>query len=161
MTEPQPRRAGPDDVGGLMELRAAMFAAMGTDPGGPEAAWRTSAGDWFATRLATPDGLAAYVVDDPATGRIVSGAAAGYVHWAPGPANPGGLRAELFNVSTLPGWRGHGYARACVEALLGWLREETAVGTVVLSATATGSGIYRALGFTEASHPSMRLTIPR
>jgi hypothetical protein len=29
------------------------------------------------------------------------------------------------------------------------------------AATAEGSGIYRALGFTESSHPAMRLPIPR
>jgi hypothetical protein len=35
------------------------------------------------------------------------------------------------------------------------------VATVALSATAQGSGIYRALCFTDARCPRMRLTVPR
>jgi ribosomal protein S18 acetylase RimI-like enzyme len=71
------------------------------------------------------------------------------------------VAAHLFNVSTMPAWRGRGYARACVDAVVTWVREETTAGTVGLSATAEGSGIYRALGFTEPRYPAMRLAIPR
>jgi ribosomal protein S18 acetylase RimI-like enzyme len=155
------RRAGPEDAAALVELRAAMFEAMGSDPGSPDAPWRAAAGDWFARRLAAPDRFAAFVVAEPATGRVVSGAAAECEDQPPGPWNPTGARAHLFNVSTLPDVRGRGHARDCVAAVMGWLREETTVGTVVLSATAQGSGIYRALGFTEARYPAMRLSIAR
>jgi hypothetical protein len=48
-----------------------------------------------------------------------------------------------------------------VEAVLTWVLEETTAGTVQLAATAAGSGIYRALGFTGSSYPTMRLSIPR
>jgi GNAT superfamily N-acetyltransferase len=62
---------------------------------------------------------------------------------------------------TLPDAQGRGYARACVAAVVAWLREETTVATVALSATAQGNGIYRALGSTDARCPAMRLTVPR
>jgi GNAT superfamily N-acetyltransferase len=144
-----------------VELRAAMFTAMGTDPGGPEAPWRPAAAEWFAEGLAAPDGFAAFLVDDPATGTVVSGAAAVCESQTPGPWNPGGVRALLFNVCTLPGSEGRGYARACVAAVMDRVREETTAGTVQLAATAAGSGIYRALGFTDSRCPTMRLSIPR
>ncbi|TYP89942.1 acetyltransferase (GNAT) family protein [Blastococcus xanthinilyticus] len=155
------RRAGPADAAALVELRAAMFAAMGTDPGPPDAPWRAAALDWFGERLARPDRFAACVVDDPASGRVVSGAAAEVEQHTPNPWNPGGARAELFNVSSLPGSQGRGYARACVAEVLAWVREETTVGTVRLSATPPGFGIYRALGFTETRYPAMRLLLER
>jgi GNAT superfamily N-acetyltransferase len=137
---PGVRRAGPADAAALVELRAAMFTAMGTDPGGPGAHWRPAAAEWFA---------------------VVSGAAAVCESQTPGPWNPGGVRALLFNVCTLPGSEGRGYARTCVAAVMDWVREETTAGTVQLAATAAGSGIYRALGVTDSRYPTMRLSIPR
>jgi GNAT superfamily N-acetyltransferase len=138
-----------------------MFAAMGTDPGGPDAAWRPGAARWFRAALAEPGRFAAFVVDDPSGGGVVSGAAAVCELHTPGPPNPHGAVAHLFNVCTLPGHEGRGYARTCVTAVLDWVREETPAVSVDLAATAAGTGIYRALGFVERNTPTMRLSIPR
>jgi GNAT superfamily N-acetyltransferase len=154
------RRADQDDVGALVELRAAMFAAMG-DPGTPGAAWRSAAARWFADGLTRPDRFAAFVVDDPSGGGVVSGAAAVCELHTPGPTNPDGAVAHLFNVCTLPGHGGSGYARACVVAVLEWVREDTLAASVDLAATAAGSGIYRSLGFVRRDTPTMRLPIAR
>lgn len=153
------RRAGPDDAAAMVELRAAMFAAMGTDPGPAAAPWRSASLGWFAERLASRDRFAAFVVD--VEGWPVSGAAVECEPHSPNPWNPSGLRAELFNVCTLPGYGGRGFGRACVAAVLDWVRAETTAGTVRLSATAAGIGIYRSLGFTEARYPAMRLSVER
>jgi GNAT superfamily N-acetyltransferase len=150
------RRADRGDVEALVELRAAMFAAMG-DRG---AHWRSGAGRWFTDALTRPERFAAFVVDDP-TGGVVSGAAAVCELHTPGPANPHGAVAHLFNVCTLPGHEGRGYARACVVAVLGWVRQETPAASVDLAATAAGSGIYRSLGFVPRDTPTMRLSIAR
>jgi GNAT superfamily N-acetyltransferase len=155
------RRACADDVGALVVLRAVMFTAMGTDPGGPDAPWRASAARWFADALAERDRFAAFVVDDPSGGGVVSGAAVVCDLRTPSPSHPDGLGAHLFNVCTLPGHEGRGYARACVSAVLDWVREATPAATVDLAATTAGSGIYRALGFTESDHPVMRLHLAR
>jgi GNAT superfamily N-acetyltransferase len=88
-------------------------------------------------------------------------AAAVWESRTPGPWNAGGIAAHLFNVCSLPGSEGRGYARACVAALVGWAREETAAGTVELAATAAGIGIYRSLGFAEPEYPVLRLALPR
>jgi GNAT superfamily N-acetyltransferase len=155
------RRAGIDVADALVDLRATMFAAMGTDPGGPESAWRPEAARWFRTALASPDRFAAFVLADPMDGRVVSGAAAVCEVHTPGPSNPQGAVAHLFNVCTLPGHEGRGYARACVAAVLDWVREETPAVSVDLAATAAGTGIYRSLGFLERDIPTMRLSIRR
>jgi GNAT superfamily N-acetyltransferase len=160
VTDVHVRRADQDDVDALVELRAAMFAAMG-DPGAPGAAWRSAAGRWFADALTRPDRFAAFVVDDPSGGGVVSGAAAVCELHTPGPANPDGAVAHLFNVCTLPGHEGRGYARACVVAVLDWAREDTLAASVDLAATAAGSGLYRSLGFVQRDTPTMRLSIVR
>jgi GNAT superfamily N-acetyltransferase len=160
MSEFVVRRADEGDVEALVVLRAAMFAAMG-DPGTPGAPWRSAAARWFADALTRPDRFAAYLVEDPADGRVVSGAAAVCEVHTPGPSNPSGVVAHLFNVCTLPGYWGRGHARACVAAVLTWVRGETAAVSVDLAATAAGTGIYRSLGFTERDNPTMRLSIPR
>ncbi len=67
----------------------------------------------------------------------------------------------MSNVVTVPAFRARGLARGCVEALMEWFRDSTAVRDVNLSATADGAVLYRRLGFTERSFPSMRLTLDR
>ena len=67
----------------------------------------------------------------------------------------------MSNVVTVPTFRGRGLARGCLEALVEWFRDSTAVHDVNLSATADGSMLYHRLGFAERAYPSMRLTIDR
>jgi GNAT superfamily N-acetyltransferase len=154
------RRADQRDVDALVGLRATMFTAMG-DPGTAGPAWRSAAAHWFADALTRPDRFAAFVVDDPSGSGVVSGAAAVCELHTPGPGNPHGAVAHLFNVCTLPGHEGRGHARACVVAVLDWVRQDTPAASVDLAATAAGSGIYRSLGFVQRDTPTMRLSIPR
>ncbi|TDO67513.1 ribosomal protein S18 acetylase RimI-like enzyme [Kribbella sp. VKM Ac-2571] len=155
VTDIQVRRAKPDDAESLVHLRGLMLAAMGNDIGGPDAPWRTTALEWFAGQLASPDTFAAYVVDDPSAGVVAGAAGNVYVH-APGPNDLTTLRGHLFNVSTEPDFRRRGLARACVIALMDWFRDETGVGQVELHATAYGIDLYRGLGFTESRYPTLR-----
>ena len=159
VTEHRPRRTVPADAAALTGLRAAMFAAMGTDPGPDDAGWRAGAAEWFAQRMTDGDRFAAFVMD--VDGRPVSSAAVEHERHAPSPASPGGVRAKLFNVCTLPSHQGRGYARACVTAALAWVRHETTAEVVQLSATPDGIALYRSLGFTVTDHPAMRLPVQR
>lgn len=129
-----------------------MLAAMGNDVDGP---WRTTAVEWFAGQLASPDTFAAYVVDDPDAGVVAGAAGNVYVH-PPGPRDLTTVRGHLYNVSTEPAFRRRGLARACVVALMDWFQDETAVGQVELHATDYGIGLYRDLGFIESRYPSLR-----
>ena len=146
-----PRRAGVEDAAALVGLRAVMFAGMGTDPGPEDAPWRAAALTWFTQRLADPAGFAAFVVDLPGAGVVSCAVGAVEVH-GPGPGSPGGARGRISSVSTAPGARRRGHARACVSAVLAWFDEETDVRVVDLSATADAVELYRSLGFDVPRH---------
>ena len=152
------RRARVEDADALVRLRAVMFTAMGMDVGPPEAAWWEAAKEWFVGRLAVPGEFAAYVVDDPELG-VVSVAVGDCDRRAPGPTSPSGLYGHVSNVCTDPRRLRLGYARACLEALLGWFEAETEARVVNLNATADGGGLYRALGFDTPRHPALQLRL--
>jgi GNAT superfamily N-acetyltransferase len=133
-----------------------MLEAMGAPVGTAVEPWRVAALDWFTRLLNEPTQFAAFVVEDP-EGRVVSNAAGLCDMHAPGPNNPSGLRGHVFNVSTEPHARGHGHARACLQALLGWFAEDTTVGVVDLNATRGGEVLYRTLGFRPPRHPALQL----
>ncbi|WP_375387767.1 GNAT family N-acetyltransferase [uncultured Amnibacterium sp.] len=145
------RWAVPGDAEALVGLRAAMFDAMGQDPIGE--AWRTAARAWFAERLAGPDLLIA-VADVPGRGPV-SSAMAVVERRAPSPSNPSGLAAHLSQVSTLPGHRRHGHARACLLALLAEL-DRREVRRTDLFATGDGEALYLDVGFRPSPYPALR-----
>ncbi|MCW2870820.1 N-acetyltransferase [Actinacidiphila oryziradicis] len=150
------RRATAADVPALVHLRVLMLDAMGVQTGGPDSAWRRAAELWFTERLRHPEEFAAFVVDDPELG-VVSSAVGMCDRHAPSPANVSGVHGHVFNVSTDPQCRRLGHARACLDALLTWFRDETRVRVVNLNATQGGAGLYRALGFEAPRHPALQL----
>lgn len=160
MASPEPaprvRRAVAGDAAALVRLRALMFQDMGMTIGDGDAAWRAVAREWFAQRLAETRDFAAFVVDDPALG-VVSSAVGACERHAPGPANLSGLHGRVFNISTDARCRRRGHARACLDALLAWFRDETECRVIDLNATAHGMGLYRTLGFEAPRFPALRL----
>ncbi|MEO3810542.1 GNAT family N-acetyltransferase [Sphaerisporangium sp. B11E5] len=153
------RRAAVADAEALTRLRALMLDAMGVPVGDEDAQWRKAAEAWFAERLADRTGFAAFVVDDPELG-VVCAAAGICDRRAPGPSNPGGLHGHVFNISTDPRRRRRGHARACLEALLTWFRDETGVQVIDLNATADAIDLYHAAGFTAPRFPALQFRLP-
>jgi GNAT superfamily N-acetyltransferase len=149
------RRATPADAAALVALRAAMFDDMGEDTGGPGAPWRQGAAAWFERELRRVGEVAAFVAEDPDAG-VVASALGLLEHPAPSPSNPAGVRGHVSQVSTLPGHRRRGYARACLVALLDWFDHDTAAGRLDLHATGDGEPLYRSLGFAPSPYPSLR-----
>jgi ribosomal protein S18 acetylase RimI-like enzyme len=78
---------------------------------------------------------------------------------APGPGSPGGVQGLVFNMSTDPQCRRRGYARACLDALLAWFRDETEARVIDLNATGDAIATYRSLGFTEPRYPALQLRL--
>lgn len=103
--------------------------------------------------------FAAFVIDDQELG-VVACSAGLCDHHAPGPGNLSGVRGHVFNMSTAPGHRGRGYARACLEALLAWFRDETQASLINLNASRDGIALYQSLGFGPPGHPQLRLARP-
>jgi GNAT superfamily N-acetyltransferase len=150
------RRATVADAADLVRLRAQMLAEMGQAVGADDDPWRASGEQWFKDRLARPGEFASFVVDDPDDGVVACSAGICDFH-APGPGNLTGVRGHLFNMSTLPGHRKRGYARACLEALLDWFRDETDARVIYLNATRDGIALYRSAGFTEPRFAALLL----
>ena len=154
------RRAAAADAAALTRLREAMLSDMGMLAAGADPGWREKAEAWFAQRLDDKDDFAAFVIEHPDLG-VVSCAAGVCDRHAPGPGNPGGVQGLIFNMSTDPRCRRRGYARACLDALLAWFRDETEARVINLNATSDGTAMYRELGFTEPRYPALQLRLGR
>jgi GNAT superfamily N-acetyltransferase len=155
---PAVRRAVAADAAALTRLRAQMLGDMGLLTEGSDPRWRDSAEAWFTRRLAGAADFAAFVIDDPEHG-VVSCAVGFCDDHAPSPGSPSGLSGYVLNMSTDPRFRRRGHARACLEVLLAWFRDETEARSVGLMASEDGLALYRALGFTEPGHAFLQLRL--
>jgi ribosomal protein S18 acetylase RimI-like enzyme len=158
MDNTQVRRAAVADAGELTRLREVMLSDMGMLGAGADPGWRDKAEAWFAQRLNGKDDFAAFVIEHPDHG-VVSCVAGVCDQHAPGPGNPGGVQGLVFNLSTDPWCRRRGYARACLDTLLAWFRDETEARVINLNATSDGTALYRSLGFTEPRYPALQLRL--
>ena len=152
------RRAAAADAAALTRLRAVMLSEMGMLSAGADPGWRDKAEAWFAQRLGDRDDFAAFVMEDPNLG-VVSCVAGVCDRHAPGPGNPGGVQGLVFNMSTDPRRRRRGCARACLDALLAWFRDETEARVINLNTTGDGIALYRSLGFAEPRYPALQLRL--
>jgi ribosomal protein S18 acetylase RimI-like enzyme len=152
------RRAEAADAADLVRLRAQMLADMGRSAGDDDDPWRASARQWFADRLACKGEFASFVIDDPDDGVVACSAGICDFH-APGPGNLAGVRGHVFNMSTFPAYRRRGYARACLDALLEWFRDETQARVINLNATPDGIAMYRSAGFAESRFAALQLML--
>jgi GNAT superfamily N-acetyltransferase len=153
------RRAEVSDAAALARLRDLMLRAM-DKADGDDTAWLAAAEEWYARRLGDRTGFAAFVVDDPGLG-VVSCAVGACREHAPEPGDLTGARGHVSNISTDPRRRGRGHARACLDALLAWFRDETDVRTLDLNATEHGMGLYVSAGFAAPRFPALQLRIER
>ncbi|MFI1207740.1 GNAT family N-acetyltransferase [Streptomyces sp. NPDC020802] len=147
------RRAVSEDAEELLRLRQVLIDSQ---PGADTSAdWH---GESLATvrgRLADPDGgFAAFVVDHPErAGALVVGTLEYRIGRA---GNPHGRIGYVFSVATDPEARRRGYARACMEELVRWFREQ-GVGQIDLTASAEAVPLYASMGFVRTPDPLMRL----
>lgn len=147
------RTACERDVDVLVDLRAAMFTAMGVTE--TDGLWRENARQWFAARLHDDDYCFAVVeVGD----QVVACAAGAIRDAAPSPGAPEGRDVLVSNVCTLEGHRGHGHGRAAFDHVMAWARR-SGVARAELMATASGRGLYERAGFAQTTFPAMRATL--
>ncbi|GAA3853020.1 GNAT family N-acetyltransferase [Streptomyces lacrimifluminis] len=152
------RRATPEDTGELLRLRQVLIDSMAganTDTG-----WQSASSSTVTARLADPaETFAAFVVDHPERPGALAALAVGTVEYRIGRAgNPHGRIGYVFSVATDPDARRRGYARACMEALVDWFREQ-GVGQIDLTASADAVPLYASLGFVRQPDPFMRLRL--
>ena len=149
------RLATIDEVETLVELRLAMFEAMGIDHSELTLAiapMRT----YFKQHLPTGD-FRVWVAEH----RDVPIAAIGLVIHSvpPSPHNMAGHVAYIMNLVTLPEHRRHGIAKRLLLHVLGIVRAE-GISKVSLHATSDGQQLYEHLGFKASANPAeMWLTL--
>jgi GNAT superfamily N-acetyltransferase len=77
---------------------------------------------------------------------VVAGGGLVIVGYPSAPHDPSTRRAWILNMYTEPEYRGRGYARSIVEAMVAWSRKQ-GFGWVSLHASEAGRHLYEALGF--------------
>jgi GNAT superfamily N-acetyltransferase len=121
--------------------------------------WQDHTRATMAARMAA-DTLAVFVVDDPAAaGQPVSCAVGTIEERFGGPRDPNGRIGYVFNVVTDPAFERRGYARACMDALIGWFGARR-VARVELKASTAGRALYERMGFSPSHGTAMRLFLP-
>ncbi len=150
------RRAGPEDAAEVLRLRQVMIDSMGHADRSTD--WHTESLPALRARLAEPEGgFAAFVVDHPERPGALAALVAGTLDYRIGRAgNPLGTVGYVFSVATDPDARRRGYARACMDALLGWFRGRGA-DRVQLTTSAQGAPLYASLGFRPKPDPLLEL----
>jgi GNAT superfamily N-acetyltransferase len=141
------RRATPDDIDLLVDLRDAMWREI--HAGDLEAADLSEALDntraYFESAVPSGDYVCLLAEAD---GRIV-GVGGMVLYRKPSqPLSPVGVEGYILNMLTVPEWRGRGVASAIMEGLLECAREAGA-GLVWLRATEAGRRVYERFGFAE------------
>lgn len=152
------RRAGGDDAAELTRLRVVMFTDMGADVALMDEAWRAKMRSHLVARLAERDRFAAFVVDAPGAGGLAASAVGWLNRYLPSGPNPSGDVGYIASMSTDVDFRGRGYARATLTALVDWMRS-LRVHHVDLHATAPGERLYRSLGFAPPRDPALTLRL--
>lgn len=156
-TTPVYRAATPADLDALLQLRLAMFEAMGIV--GPELdAAIEPMRAYFAEQL--PSGnFRAWLAD-------VDGVPIASIGWVihstpPSPFNPTGKHAYLMNLVTLPAYRRQGIARKLMHLALDIIQKE-GISNVSLHASPEGRALYEEFGFSlrpREDNPIMELTL--
>jgi GNAT superfamily N-acetyltransferase len=156
------RRAGPDDASEITRLRAVMLATVDRPASAADGAALDLDAEWaelcraeLREHLTEGRVLVAMVVDAP-DGSGLAAAGVGVIDLRlPAPGRLSGRVGHVSSMCTDPQWRRRGYARAVLDAVVDWLREQ-GCSRVELSASDDGQPLYQERGFVPAPHPNLR-----
>jgi GNAT superfamily N-acetyltransferase len=150
------RRGTLEDAPVLIDLRLAFYQELETIQN--EETWqhyKQAVRRYFLEKLATGE-LHTWVAD--AAGEIVATGALLLEPKPPTQKNMTGLEAFVFNMYTLPAWRGKGLASRILDEMIGFAKEHEA-GRVWLYASEQGEPVYARAGFVikQRKRPEMEL----
>ena len=138
------RRATTDDIDVLVAQRHAMFRDVHKKSeellDSMSAKFRVwalehmNAGDYLAWLVVAPDGS------------IAAGGALWLMDWPPHVIGVNSQRGNILNIYTGDEFRKRGLARAMMEAILAWCRENS-IDIVILHASPFGRSLYESMGF--------------
>lgn len=143
------------DIDEVTRLRAIMLASLDRGPLRLDDEWAERCRAELRTQLADGTRLVAMVVDAP-DGHGLASAGVGVVDIRlPAPGRVSGRVGHISSMCTDERWRRRGYARAVLDALVDWLRDQ-GCSRVELSASDEGAPLYEASGFVPPPNPSLR-----
>jgi GNAT superfamily N-acetyltransferase len=138
------RRATTADINILVAQRRAMFRDVHRKSdelldsmSAKFRAWaleHMNAGDYLAWLVEAPDGA------------VAAGGALWLMDWPPHVIGVNSQRGNILNIYTGDDYRKRGLARAMMEAILAWCRENS-VDIVILHASPFGRSLYESMGF--------------
>ena len=156
----------------VVALRAVMFQAMldvdgaaapvpaaaAADSRATDEEWRAAASRWVRDNVDEP--LVRIIVAE-VDGRIAAAGVGEVTGLMPSPSCPNGAAGLVSNVVVHPDYRGRGLARACTDAIIQWLTDETEVTRIDLFATPQAQAMYERRGFRIHRFPSLQRRVPR
>ncbi len=148
------RLATEDDAPAITALRRLMFEAMGERDAARLDTMEAQFLPWVRERTARGEYLTWLLEDE--RGNVVAGASLWLRDSVISPNNLSGKEGWVLNVSTHPEYRGRGFARRLLQALLGWCRDND-LRLLMLVATPDGKALYESLGFKERDFMVLRL----
>jgi GNAT superfamily N-acetyltransferase len=145
------RRAGVGDAAVMARHRAMMFRDMGTLSERARQPLIEATERTLAAWVAAGEYIGWLASPDERPGEIVGGAGVQRRNLLPRPRPEDGElltgpEAIVVNVYTEPAWRRRGVARALMERVIAWAREER-IARLVLHASPDGRALYEELGF--------------
>ncbi|HEY7059595.1 MAG TPA: GNAT family N-acetyltransferase [Vicinamibacterales bacterium] len=135
------RCAGESDVAVICDHRRRMFDDLGRPM---DTAAIVAFETWLADALTS--GLYHGWLAQTPDGEVAGGAGLTVLPWPPGPHDPTGRLAFVYNVFTYPNHRRLGLARMLMTAIHDWCRQER-IRTVRLHASPEGRPLYESLGY--------------
>ena len=150
------RKAVKNDIPELAKQRRLMFEAMGHTDNSKLQSTSGLSKVFFLENMQNKKFHGWVAITEE--GMIVSNAGVIIDFHPPGPNNPTGRIAYIFNLYTYPEFRRQGIARQIMETILEWVKEKE-ISTVSLNATDVGKELYESFGF--KSSREMRLHIEK
>lgn len=143
-TELQIRQGTREDMPVLLTLRKGMIIDTGTGDAMAADAYLPRFAVWLQAQLEHDDKFIAIL---GSIGDVPVVSAMAWVHpWFPTLSDPSCEHGYIFDVYTLPAWRGRGYATELMQACLHWFQARD-IHTVTLHASTQGQPIYERMGF--------------
>lgn len=147
------RLASTADLETLVEHRRTMFQDMGYSDEAAMHAMSEKFRVWLLEHMSAGDYFAWLVTAE--NGTIAAGTGLWLMDWPPHMIGRG-RRGNILNVYTNNNFRHRGLARALMQTVLDWCKQN-GIDTVILHASSSGRSLYESLGFSPTNEMRVRL----
>ena len=148
------RRASTADLETLVGHRRAMFEDMGYSDKAALGSMSEKFHVWLLEHMNSGEYLA-WVAIAP-EGTIAAGTGLWLMDWPPHMVGKGARRGNILNVYTTTTFRRRGLARALMQTVLDWCKQN-GIDTIILHASPSGRSLYEQMRFAATNEMRLRL----